>query len=39
MKQRRARGFYDRRRLGDKEFETYLRKWLSSGPEDDDRTE
>lgn len=33
MKQRRAHGFYDRRRLGDKEFEDYLRKWLSSGQE------
>lgn len=37
MKQRRASGFYDRRRLGDEEFETYLRKWLSAGPEKDDR--
>jgi tRNA (guanosine-2'-O-)-methyltransferase len=31
MKQRRARGFFDRRRLSDEEFETYLRKWLSPG--------
>jgi tRNA (guanosine-2'-O-)-methyltransferase len=38
MKQRRARGFYDRRRLGDAEFENYLRKWLSAGPENNDRT-
>lgn len=30
MKQRRAAGFYDRRRLSDEEFETYLRKWLSA---------
>jgi tRNA (guanosine-2'-O-)-methyltransferase len=39
MKQRRARGYYDRRRLGDEEFETYLRKWLSAGGENDDRTD
>jgi tRNA (guanosine-2'-O-)-methyltransferase len=31
MRQRRARGFYDRRRLGDAEFETYLQKWLGQG--------
>jgi len=36
MKQRRARGFYDRRRLSDEEFETYLRKWLSAGQSEDD---
>ena len=36
MKQRRARGFYDRRRLSDKEFETYLRKWLSAGQSEED---
>jgi tRNA (guanosine-2'-O-)-methyltransferase len=30
MKQRRSKGFYDRRRLSDEEFEIYLRKWLSS---------
>jgi tRNA (guanosine-2'-O-)-methyltransferase len=36
MKQRRARGFYDRRRLGDEEFEVYLRKWLLAGRQDDD---
>jgi len=36
MKQRRARGFYDRRRLSDAEFETYLRKWLSAGQSEDD---
>jgi len=36
MKQRRARGFYDRRRLSDDEFETYLRKWLSAGQLEDD---
>jgi len=36
MKQRRARGFYDRRRLSKQEFETYLRKWLSSGQSKDD---
>ena len=36
MKQRRARGFYDRRRLSDDEFETYLRKWLSAGQSEDD---
>ncbi|MBN2409532.1 MAG: hypothetical protein JXE07_07315 [Candidatus Aminicenantes bacterium] len=28
LKQRRAQGFYDRRRLGDKEFERYLREWV-----------
>ncbi len=39
MKQRRARGFYDRRRLGDEDFQTYLRKWLSAGGENDDRTD
>jgi tRNA (guanosine-2'-O-)-methyltransferase len=37
MKQRRARGFYDRRQLGDEEFETYLRRWLPSGRKNDDR--
>jgi len=36
MKQRRARGLYDRRRLSDDEFETYLRKWLSAGQSEDD---
>jgi tRNA (guanosine-2'-O-)-methyltransferase len=39
MKQRRAHGFYDRRRLGDDEFNAYLRKWLSAVPEDDEPTE
>jgi tRNA (guanosine-2'-O-)-methyltransferase len=39
MKQRRAQGFYDRRRLGDKEFEAYLRKWLSAAPEGDGQKE
>lgn len=39
MKQRRARGFYDRRRLGDEDFQTYLRKWLSAGRENDDWTD
>jgi len=37
MKQRRARGFYDRRRLGDAEFEAYFQKWLSADRENDDR--
>jgi len=36
MKQRRAAGFYDRRRLGGSEFESYLRKWLSAGQPPDD---
>jgi len=36
MKQRRAYGFYDRRRLGEEEFEAYLRKWLSAGQSEDD---
>lgn len=36
MKQRRARGFYDRRRLGEEEFEAYLRKWLSASQSEDD---
>jgi tRNA (guanosine-2'-O-)-methyltransferase len=36
MKQRQTRGFYDRRRLSDDEFETYLRKWLSAGQSEDD---
>lgn len=39
MKQRRASGFYDRRRLGDEEFETYLRKWLSASHENKERIE
>lgn len=39
MKQRRARGFYDRRRLSDADFQAYLRKWLSAGGEKDDRTD
>lgn len=29
LKQRRAAGFYERRRLGDEEFDRYLRKWLA----------
>ena len=37
MKQRRVRGYYDRRRLGDEEFETYLRKWLPAGHENDEQ--
>lgn len=36
LKQRRARGFYDRRRLSDEEFERYLRKWLAAKPEIED---
>ncbi len=36
LKQRRARGFYDRRRLSDKEFEGYLRKWLAADGESED---
>jgi len=39
MKQRRAHGFYDRRRLGDEEFDGYLRKWLSAGTESEEPTE
>jgi len=39
MKQRRAHGFYDRRRLGDEEFDNYVRKWLSAGTESDEPTE
>jgi tRNA (guanosine-2'-O-)-methyltransferase len=31
MKQRRAKGLYERRRLSDEEFEAYLRKWLPKG--------
>lgn len=38
MKQRQARGFYERRRLTDEEFDAYLRKWLSADGENDDRT-
>lgn len=35
MKQRRTKGFYDRKRLGDEEFERYLREWLSDeGPKE-----
>jgi len=33
LKQRWARGFFRHRRLSDEEFESYLRKWLSSPPE------
>jgi tRNA (guanosine-2'-O-)-methyltransferase len=39
MKQRRARGFFDRRRLSDEEFETYLRKWLSPGQSKEEPTD
>jgi len=39
MKQRRARGFYDRRRLGDGDFQIYLRKWLPAGRKDEDLTD
>jgi tRNA (guanosine-2'-O-)-methyltransferase len=35
LKQRRAGGFYDRRRLADEEFERYLRKWLAAEREDE----
>ena len=35
MKQRRARGFYDKRRLSDEEFSRYLRKWLSPVQDED----
>ncbi|MFZ2054414.1 MAG: RNA methyltransferase [Candidatus Aminicenantales bacterium] len=33
LKQRRARGFLDRRQLSDGEFERYLRKWLDADGE------
>jgi tRNA (guanosine-2'-O-)-methyltransferase len=33
LKQRRAGGFYERRRLSDEEFELYLRKWLDADAE------
>jgi len=36
LKQRRAGGFYDRRRLSDEEFECYLRKWLTADAENED---
>ena len=36
LKQRRALGFYERRRLSDEEFERYLRKWLARGGENND---
>jgi tRNA (guanosine-2'-O-)-methyltransferase len=39
MKQRRARGFYERRRLSDGDFEAYLQKWLSPDRLKDDPTE
>jgi tRNA (guanosine-2'-O-)-methyltransferase len=39
MKQRRAKGFYDRRRLSDEEFDGYLRDWLSLAPEDNKKTD
>jgi len=35
LKQRWTRGFYKKRRLSDKEFESYLRKWLSGLTEDE----
>jgi tRNA (guanosine-2'-O-)-methyltransferase len=35
LKQRRAKGFYDRRRLGDDKFERYLRKWLAANGENE----
>jgi tRNA (guanosine-2'-O-)-methyltransferase len=35
LKQRRAGGFYDRRRLSDEEFEHYLRKWLDAEGENE----
>jgi tRNA (guanosine-2'-O-)-methyltransferase len=35
LKQRRARGFYDRRRLSDAEFDRYLRKWLAAEGENE----
>jgi tRNA (guanosine-2'-O-)-methyltransferase len=35
-KQRRAGGFYKRRRLGDEEFDRYLKKWLSDDKVDED---
>jgi tRNA C32,U32 (ribose-2'-O)-methylase TrmJ len=31
IKQRRVGGFYERRRLGDEEFEAYLGKWVPKG--------
>jgi tRNA (guanosine-2'-O-)-methyltransferase len=36
LKQRRAGGFYKRRRLGDEEFDRYLKKWLSDDKVDED---
>jgi tRNA (guanosine-2'-O-)-methyltransferase len=38
MKQRRAKGFYDSRRLSDNEFDSYLRKWLSPVQNEDTDT-
>jgi tRNA (guanosine-2'-O-)-methyltransferase len=35
IKQRRAKGFYDQRRLSDGEFEVYLRKWAAADGEDE----
>lgn len=39
LKQRRALGFYKRRRLSDEEFERYLQKWLASAGENENRVE
>jgi len=39
MKQRRARCFYERRRLSDEEFKAYLQKWLSPDQSKDDPIE
>jgi tRNA (guanosine-2'-O-)-methyltransferase len=39
MKQRRARGYFDRRRLGDREFKAYLKKWLPAGRKKGGRAE
>jgi tRNA (guanosine-2'-O-)-methyltransferase len=35
LKQRRAGGFYERRRLSDEEFEHYLQKWLDAEAENE----
>jgi tRNA (guanosine-2'-O-)-methyltransferase len=37
-KQRRARGFYERKRLSEEEFEAYLKRWLPKGSKDEKGT-
>jgi tRNA (guanosine-2'-O-)-methyltransferase len=32
VRQRQAAGYFRKRRLSDEDFESYLRRWLSSGP-------